>query len=103
MEGYMKIIKKIFTLSLSAILGLSFCSAPAFASKTFSHDSEIVVAKPTPVRPRPCGRLLRSPGMYFLKDGSFMLFPTKQYVKSPFDSGDFEKVGECDFCLSPRS
>ena len=49
----MKIVKKIFALSISAMLGLSFCAGTAFASKIFAGNSRIIVEKPIPVRPRP--------------------------------------------------
>lgn len=106
MEDHMKIVKKIFILSTSAILGLSFCAVPAFASKVPTDESKVVV-KPTPVKPipiklKPCWPLRRSPRVQFLKDGSFVLCGIKQHTKSPFDSEDFEKVEGFDFCLSPR-
>ena len=60
----MKIVKKIFALSLSSILGLSFCAGTAFASKVPGNSSKISV-KNAVEKPRTCYKLRRSPGMDF--------------------------------------
>ena len=70
----MKIVKKIFALSISAMLGVSFCAGTAFASTTPKENYEIAIVRPTPVRPRPNGRLLRSPRAYFMKNGKIRIY-----------------------------
>ena len=64
MEDYMKVVNKIFTLSLSAILGLSFCSASAFAGETYNNNSKISV-KPVAEKKQSPYKLRRSPNIDF--------------------------------------
>ena len=71
-EDHMKIVKKIFAVSSSAVLGLSFCAGTAFASKTFTDNCEIIIEKPVPIRPKPGRGLRRSPGAYFTEDGKMV-------------------------------
>lgn len=59
----MKIVKKIFILSTSAVLGLSFCAGTAFASKVSTDDSKIV--EKTSISARSNGKLRRSPTINF--------------------------------------
>jgi len=63
----MKIVKKIFILSTSAVLGLSFCAGTAFASKVSTDDSKIV--EKTSISARSNGKLRRSPTMNFSHRG----------------------------------
>ena len=88
----MKIVKKIFALSTSAILGLSFCAETAFASTTPKGDYEIVIVKPIPVRPRPEGNgLRRSPKVRFTKDGKVCIYDLQRDAAS-LTYSDYEKI-----------
>ena len=60
----MKIAKKIFALSTSAILGLSFCAGTVFAGAPITRDSQCYLIGPR------LGLLRRSPSMrFFFRDG----------------------------------
>ena len=60
----MKIAKKIFALSTSAILGLSFCAGTAFANTPVTRGGQRYLIGPR------LGLLRRSPSMrFFFRDG----------------------------------
>lgn len=65
MEDYMKVVNKIFTLSLSAILGLSFCSASAFAGETYNNNNSKISVKPVAEKKQSPYKLRRSPNIDF--------------------------------------
>lgn len=102
----MKIVKKIFTLSTSAILGLSFCAGTAFASRVSTDDSKIV--KPTPINTRPYGQLRRSPRMDFLNQETRISddFSIEDFIRSnsasrsPLIYNDLEDVRYFNLYLS---
>ena len=62
MEDYMKIVKKIFALSTSAILGLSFCAGTVFAGGVSKNSSKISV-KPAVNKAYPYHKLRRTSEM----------------------------------------
>ena len=96
MEDHMKIVKKIFAVSSSAILGLSFCSGTAFASKTFTDNSKIIVERPIPIRPKPGRGLRRSPGAYFTKDGKMVSINGSKLDIRSLTYSDYEKFEGLD-------
>lgn len=61
----MKVVNKIFTLSLSAILGLSFCSASAFAGETYNNNNSKISVKPVAEKKQSPYKLRRSPNIDF--------------------------------------
>ena len=103
----MKIVKKIFALSTSAILGLSFCAGPVFASRVPKDNSKIIV-KSAFVEPRSNGRLRRSPVVNFFNTELKLddNFGTENFVRNNSDSRspliyeDFEKVWPYNLYLS---
>mgnify|MGYP004600826883 CR=1 FL=1 len=91
----MKIIKKIFVLSTSAILGLGFCAGTAFASTTPKCGYEIDIARPIPVRPRLNRGLRRSPGAHFMRDGKIRIYGSV-YDAASLTYGDHEEIEGLD-------
>lgn len=105
-EGYMKIIKKVFTLSLSAILGLSFCVGTVFAGTSYPENS---VFKPISLKPA-TGKLRRSPALDLSNfrmriDNSFNI---EDFVRNslnsapPFFEDDFEEARPFNLYLFVR-
>ena len=91
----MKIVKKIFALSISAMLAVSFCARTAFASTTPKGNYEIAIVRPKPVRPRPNGGLRRSPGAYFMKNGKIRIYGSI-YDAASLTYGDSEEIKGLD-------
>ncbi len=92
----MKIIKKVFTLSLSAILGLSFCAGTVFAGTVHQENSAF---KPVSSKPE-LGKLRRSPAfdLYNFRTRIDDSFKIEDFVRNslnsapPFFEDDFEEV-----------
>lgn len=91
----MKIVKKIFALSISAMMGVSFCAGTAFASTTPKGNYEIAVVRPTPVKARPSSGLRRSPGAYFMKNGKIRIYGSI-YDAASLTYGDSEEIKGLD-------
>lgn len=99
----MKIIKKVFTLSLSAILGLSFCAGTVFAGTSHQENAAF---KPVSSKPAP-GKLRRSPvvNLRMRNDDSFKI---EDFVRNslnsapPFFDDDFEEARPFNLYLFAR-
>ena len=93
----MKIIKKVFTWSLSAILGLSFCAGSVFAG-TFHQENSAF--KPVFIKPSVPGELRRSPvvDLFNFKTKIDDSFKIEDFVRNslnsapPFFEDDFEEA-----------
>lgn len=102
----MKIIKKVFTLSLSAILGLSICAGTAFAGTSYPENS---VFNPISLKPA-LGKLRKSPvvDLFNFKTKIDDSFKIEDFVRNslnsapPFFEDDFEEARPLNLYLFLR-